>query len=139
MRVLALATAVLLAACAAPAPPAAPAASSSPAGSYVLVEMDGKPLTAETEAEPGWILRAATITLVDNGRMTLEIVAHRRGAAQTQTRSMEGAWTQKGNELVLTLAPAGPGTIVAPMTGTLEGGRLSFHDPSGRLATFQRR
>jgi hypothetical protein len=134
VRVLTLALAALLSACATAAPPASP----GPAGTYTLVEMDGKPITPETEGEPGWIMDRGTVTLHADGRAIMEAEAHRVGQTERTVRRAEGTYTVTGTDFLLSLAP-GEHNSALQMRGTLQGDRLSWRDETGTTAVFRRR
>lgn len=129
--------ALLLAAALAAAPAAAQPASAPPvAGTYHLVEINGQPLTPETEGEPGWIVEGATIVLHEDGRLTLEARAHKRGEP-VQTRSAPGRYTVEGQEVVVRLDDA-PDVDRNPMRFTLRDGVLTGRDSNGASMAFRR-
>ncbi|HEU0054523.1 MAG TPA: hypothetical protein VFQ39_15150, partial [Longimicrobium sp.] len=134
MRFPALPLVALLAACAtAPAPSAtssAPAASAV-TGTYALVELDGKPVTPETEGEPGWVIDRGTVTLADGGHAVLEVAAHRRADGQARTHTIQGTYAVDGTALRLSLNVA-PNAPPMEVSGTVGDGRLAFSDPMGR-------
>ena len=107
-------------------------------GTYSLVEVDGQPLSPQTEGEPGYILDAGSVTLAPAGRFTLYVRAHRAGTLESVERTVGGTYTVEGTTLTLTPDDSAEASG-APEPLTVEpGGRLVGRS-SGRSLVFQRR
>ncbi|HYH82194.1 MAG TPA: hypothetical protein VEX86_20465 [Longimicrobium sp.] len=107
-------------------------------GTYALVEVDGQPLSPQTEGEPGYILDAGSVTFASPGRFTLYVRAHRAGTSESMERTLGGTYTVAGTTITLTPDDSAEASG-APEPLTIEpGGRLVSRS-SGKSLVFQRR
>jgi hypothetical protein len=107
-------------------------------GTYALVEVDGQPLSPQTEGEPGYILDAGSVTLAPGRRFILYVRAHRAGTSESVERTVGGSYTIEGS--IITMTPDDSAEAMgAPEPLDLEpGGRLVSRS-SGKSLVFQRR
>jgi hypothetical protein len=100
------------------APPSDPAALAAAAGTYVLDNVDGKPVPYETA--PGWFLKSASWTLAADGSYTMaSVITHTADSANNG----DGRYAVKGGKIELHRG-SGPGEDLT--TGTLTATNLAI-------------
>ena len=108
-------------------------------GTYALVEVNGQPLSPQTEGEPGYILDAGSVTLASAGRFALYVRAHRVGTSDSMERTLGGTYTVAGTTITLTPDDSAEASG-APEPLTVElGGRRLVSRSSGKSLVFERR
>jgi hypothetical protein len=102
----AFALACVLSACAtvAPAPPAPLPALT---GTWELARVDGAPLPAPSPTEDGVTILSGGLELGPAGEFTLHVVAHVRGGADRDARSLSGSYVVSDGAMLVTTVHEG--------------------------------
>lgn len=107
-------------------------------GTYALVEVDGQPLSPQTEGEPGYIIDAGSVTFASPGRFTLYVRAHRAGTSESLERTLGGTYKVQGTTITLTPDDTAESSGAPDPLIIEPGGRLVSRS-SGKSLVFQRR